>query len=123
MKLPDIVGQPATTIEEHFPAANTAVAVTIAAATGRRHYVRGFTVSCNGTPATALEVKIVTDSGGTPVTLDHFYVPAAAFAPIIHNYASPLRGKPGKDVKITVTAPGVGISAGAVLRVYTAEAQ
>ena len=121
MKLADLVSRPATATTEHFPAANTAVAVTHAAVGGLRHYVRSFEVSANGTPVTALEVKIVTDSAGTPVTLSHFYIPAAAFAPIIHNFASPLRGQVGKDVKLTVTTPGAAISAGAVLRVFTAE--
>lgn len=122
MKLEEIAFRPATTTAEHFPAAATQAQAQVAAPSAtKRHYVRGITISCDGEPTGALTVTITTDTGGTPQTLDKFYIPAAKFAPVVHNYTVPLLGKLGKTVEVTVSAPSAGVKVGAVLRVHTGE--
>ena len=89
-----------------------------AAVTGKQHYVTGLTVSFDDAPDAAVRVLVQADSGGTPVILDAFYIPAAAIAPIRINYLHPLEAATGVTVELLIPDPGTG-NAQAVLHGFT----
>lgn len=85
---------------------------------GQAHIVTGFSISCNGTPTGPLTAQL---TDGTDV-LDEWRIPAAAFAPIIHNYSYPIRLRSGRPATLTLTDPGTDISASITLRGHTVQA-
>jgi hypothetical protein len=81
---------------------NVAATATHAGVAGQRHFITGYSVSSSAAPAAAVSVTIKTAS----TTLEQVELPAAAFAPIVVNFSSPIRG--GINEAITITCPAVG---------------
>lgn len=111
--LPPVVGN-------DFPGANTAASEAIAApGAGKRHWVRGFTVSCDSQPGAALTVTLRSGAG---TVMDKMYIPDGLFAPIVISYRPPLKGGVNEAVTLETTAPAGGASVGITLRVVTGSA-
>lgn len=81
---------------------NVTATATHAAAAGQRHFITGYSVSCSAAPAAAVSVTLKT---GT-TTLEQVELPASAFAPIVVNFSSPIRG--GLNEAIAIACPAVG---------------
>ena len=82
---------------------------------GMAHVVTGLSISCNGAPTGPLTAQL---TDGTDV-LDEWRIPAAAFAPIIHNFTYPIRLRTGKPATLTLSEAGADITAAITLRGYT----
>lgn len=91
---------------------NATATATKAADTKRQHFVTGISFSMSATPAQAVTVQV--KDGDT--VLDQFQIPAAAQAPLIHNYMPPLRITEGKAASITVGALGANVVGTVVLK-------
>lgn len=83
--------------------------------TGKQHFICGISISASGQPTAAVTVTI---KDGTTV-LDQWEVPAAQFAPIVHNYTRPFVCSNGSDASVSVTSMGAGIRGTAVLKGFT----
>lgn len=118
MQLQDLAYRPASTHTSHFPAAATLATASVASpGVTKRHYIRGFTLSCNGESTTPITVTIFTGTTG----IDKFYIPAAAFAPVLHNYTIPLVGDVNATVSIVTNAPSTGVSVGVILHTFSGD--
>jgi hypothetical protein len=84
---------------------NATATATQAAVAGKQHFITGISFSMSAAPAAAVAVQV---RQGTTV-LDQFQIPAAAQAPLIHNYTPPLAITPGQSANITVGALGSGV--------------
>ena len=98
------------------PAANTAAVATITGRAGFRSVVTGVTISANAAPAAAVLFTIVDDVDGT---LEEFYIPAGAFAPIAINYNHGLPSLPGSNITATLPALGAAVAGVVTLRFVT----
>lgn len=96
-------------------ATNGTCTATKAAETGRRHWIAGVSVSASAAPLTNVLVQLNDDS----VVWDQWELPAAAFAPLVYNYARPYRGGTNAPVNVTVGAMGAGVRCTVVLRGFT----
>lgn len=94
---------------------NATTTATKAGAAGKQHFISGISVSASGQPATAVTVTIL---DGVTV-LDQWEIPAASFAPIVHNYLRPFACSAGADAGVSVTAMGAGIRSTVVLKGFT----
>lgn len=83
-----------------------------AATAGKQHWVTGISFSMSAQPAAAVVVQVL--NGAT--VLDQFQIPAAAQAPLVHNYTPPLEIPAGTAVSITVGALGSGVVGTVVLK-------
>ena len=96
-------------------AVNATVTATQTGVTGKQHAICGISVSASSQPASAVQVQIL--NGAT--VLDQWEVPAAAFTPILHNYARPFLCTAGNDAIVTVSAMGAGVRCTAVLKGFS----
>lgn len=101
------------------PAANTAAVATVTGRNGFSTVVVGVTISANAAPAAAVLFTIVDAIDGT---LEEFYIPAGAFAPIAINYNHGLPGSPGGNVTATLPALGAAVAGVVTLRFVTVRA-
>lgn len=107
-------------VAEDFPAVNTAASEVIAApGAGKRHWIRGITVSCDAAPGAALTVTLRSGAG---TVMDQFYIPNAAFAPIVISYRPPLKAGVNEAVTFETTATSGGAKVGVVVRYVTGSA-
>lgn len=97
---------------------NATATATRAATAGSQHFVTGISFSMSAAPAGAVTVQVL--DGAT--VLDQFQIPAAAQAPLIHNYNPPLRITAGNATSITVGALGTGVIGTVVLKGKTFKA-
>ncbi|MFZ9446117.1 MAG: hypothetical protein ACO277_08205 [Ilumatobacteraceae bacterium] len=91
---------------------NATATATQAAVTGKQHFVTGISFSMSAAPAAAVTVQV--RDGAT--VIDQFQIPAAAQAPLIHNYHPPLEITSGNLASITVGALGTGVVGTVVLK-------
>lgn len=98
---------------------NTNVNALQAAPAGKqRLYVVGISISATAAPTAAEPLLVILSAqGGT--TLDQFYIPQAAFAPIVINYVRPLEVPQGQSVNLFLPALGAGVIGSAVMRGFT----
>lgn len=97
-------------------ATNGISTATKAAAAGFQHFITGYSISASGIVAAAVAATVA--DGAT--VLDRIEIPAAAFAPIIRNYARPLRCTGGNKAEAVLPALGGGIVGTIVLFGFTA---
>lgn len=116
MRAEDLVTSDLTAIST--AGANAVADATISApGENKRIVVTGITVSANGAPTSAVEVTLVEDTGGTPITREAFFLPnGSVFSPVIPNYRVPLRIGPNKDVRLRIPALGAGVTGRAVIK-------
>lgn len=79
------------------------------------HYITGISISASDLPAASVEVQILDGA----VVLDQYEIPAALFAPIIHNFMRPYRCSQNTAANATVTAMGTGVRGTVVLKGFT----
>lgn len=91
---------------------NAPATATRAAATGKQHFITGFSFSMSAAPAAAVVVEV--RDGAT--VIDQFQIPAAAQAPLVVSYSRELQCTTGNAATITVGALGAGIVATVVLK-------
>ena len=91
---------------------NATATATRAATAAKQHFITGITFSMSAAPAAAVTVQVL--DGAT--VLDQFQVPAAAQAPMVHNYHPPLQLTTGNSASITVGALGAGVVGTVVLK-------
>jgi hypothetical protein len=91
---------------------NATATATQAAVTGKQHFITGISFSMSAAPAAAVTVQV--RQGAT--VLDQFQIPAAAQAPLIHNYTPALQLAAGTEASITVGALGAGVVGTVVLK-------
>jgi hypothetical protein len=98
-------------------ATNATATATRAAQQSRTHYITGISFSMSAQPAAAAVVQVL--DGAT--VIDQFQIPAAAQAPLIHNYTPPVAITMGNSASITVGALGTGVVGTVVLKGKTFE--
>lgn len=81
---------------------NTAATATKAAASVGRHFITGYTVSCNAAPSAAVSLTLT--DGGT--TIERVELPAVLFAPMTVSFPVPIRC--GINSAVAITCPAVG---------------
>jgi hypothetical protein len=91
---------------------NATATATRNAVTGKQHFITGISFSMSAAPAAAVTVQV---RDGVTV-LDQFQIPAAAQAPLVHNYHPPLTITSGAAASITVGALGTGVVGTVVLK-------
>jgi hypothetical protein len=91
---------------------NATATATRAATAGKQHFITGISFSMSAQPAAA--VTVLVRDGAT--VLDQFQIPAAAQAPLVHNYHPPLQITTGNAATITVGALGAGVVGTVVLK-------
>lgn len=94
---------------------NTAATATKAAIAQQVHYITGYSVSCSAAPAAAVSVTVT--NGAT--TVEQVELPAAAFSPVVVNFAAPIRCGTNAAAAISCPAVGVGTRSTVVLRGFT----
>ncbi len=91
---------------------NATTTATQAAVAAKQHFITGISFSMSAAPAAAVTVQV--KDGST--VLDQFQIPAAAQAPLVHNYHPPLTITVGNAASITVGALGAGVVSTVVLK-------
>lgn len=91
---------------------NATATATKAAASGKQHFITGISFSASAAPVAAVTVQV--KDGDT--VLDQFQIPAAAQAPLVHNYMPPLQITSGNAATITVAALGSAVVGTVVLK-------
>lgn len=94
---------------------NAALSASKAGATGRRHYITGFSVSASAAPAAAETVLL--KNGSTVVA--QYELPAAAFGPLVVNFTSPIRCSDNSAATLEVEALGSGVVASCSIHGFT----
>lgn len=82
---------------------------------GKQHFICGISISASAQPTAAVTVTIKDGSN----VLDQWEIPAAQFAPIVHNYTRPFVCSNGGDAIVTVGAMGSGVRGTAVLKGFS----
>lgn len=91
---------------------NATATATKTADAAKQHFITGISFSMSAQPAAAVTVQV--RDGAT--VLDQFQIPAAAQAPLVHNYTPPLAITNGAAASITVGALGSGVVGTVVLK-------
>lgn len=81
---------------------STATATKTAAGANLRHFITGYSVSCDAAPTAGVSVTIASAA----TTIDRVEIPAAQFSPIAVNYGAPLEC--GVNEAVSISIPGVG---------------
>lgn len=105
MDINSLLSAPSTTVVAQ--ATNGIATATISGRPGFTNLVIGVTVSANGAVAAAVLFQITDPNYGS---LEEFYLPASAFAPIAINYHHGLAGSPGSTITATLPALGAAIT-------------
>lgn len=91
---------------------NATATATQAAAAGKQHFITGISFSMSAQPVGPVTLQV--KDGAT--VIDQFQIPAAAQAPLIHNYHPPLQITAGAAAEITVGALGSAVVGTVVLK-------
>lgn len=96
-------------------AVNGNAVATMPARAKARHYIVGVDISASAAPAATVSATLK-DGAATMMQLE---IPAAAFAPLMHNYMRPWEGSTNSDAVLTLPALGAGVRGTVVLRGFT----
>jgi hypothetical protein len=91
---------------------NATATATKAADAAKQHFITGISFSMSAQPTSPVTVQV--RDGST--VIDQFQIPAAAQAPLLHNYTPPLTITPGAAASITVGALGSAVVGTVVLK-------